>query len=227
MYTFLGFLIFAPLTFFLALTILFDIFKKVRKPKLNRNWDNLDKLLPSITLNEKNGEMYVKNIRNARYNPVFEFENKVEYLSKKYNLTDLCKLWVIKKGFGFSFQFGDEIHHASFLTCFYQVRKEDAVNFSPEQLLYKFFEGYYLLATEQDAFYVRTNIRPGGDKSLIYEIEMEKEKLKEIFLEFVKIINQYEHQAHEYKFYKASLLTQVFRKLRQEEKSDKSVQIKK
>jgi hypothetical protein len=223
MYTFLGFLVLAPATFFLVTIILFDILKKIWKPKLNRKWDNLDKLLPSISLNEKSGEMFVKNIRNARYNPVFEFEYKVEYLSKKYNLSDLCKLWVIKNNLGFSFQFGADLHSASFLTVFYEVRKVDAVNFSLPQVLYKFFEGYYLLATEQDAFFVRTNIRSDGNKNLIYEIEMNKEKLQKIFLEFVKKINQYEQHAYEYKFYKRSLLSEVFRNL----KKNESVQIKK
>lgn len=223
MLTFFGFLFFSPILFFLISLIPFQVIKLFQKPKIFRNWDNLHKLLPHTNYNNTTGELFINNIRNAKYNPIFESENRVEYIDKKYNLKDLSKLWILTNPFGFlqthclfSFQFGENIENANFLTLSYELRKENGKEFSSRKVLYKLFEGYYILATEQDVFYVRTNIRKNDGEYFLYELNIEKQKLKNIFLELTERINNYSKKAYKYKFLTRNCLTETLDVLRQE-----------
>lgn len=227
MLQFLGFLIFSPIVFFAVAFVVtlipFQIIKFFQNPKLNREWNNLHRLLPEIIYNENKGELFIKNIRNARYNPVFEFENKVEYINKRYNLKDISKLWILTNPFNFlqthvilSFQFGENPFTASYLTLSYELRSAEVADFSGAKALYKLFEGYYILGTEEDLFYVRTNVRKNDGEYYLYPLNIEKEKLQKIFLNFIDKINDHSQKAYKYKVFSRNCLTETLGILRQE-----------
>lgn len=223
MLTFFAFLILTPIVCLGIIFLFAQVIIFFRKAKLNRDWDSLHKLLPEIIYNQHNGEVFVRNVRNAKYNPAFEFENKVGYQNKRYNLKDLSKLWILVNPYAtlqshviLSFQFGDKITHASFLTLSYELRKTYAEDFSTTQTLYKIFEGYYLLATEEDVFYVRTNIRKNDGDYYLYELNIPKESLDKLFLAFVKRVNSYFSKALKYQFFSRNCLTEIFTVMKEE-----------
>lgn len=216
MLMFLLFLTMVPSFCVLMLLFIANSIMYFLKPKLHRDWDSLHELLPQIIYYTHNQELFVKNIRNTKYNPIFEFENKVEYLNKRYNLKDLEKLWLFVNPYGpfqshviLSFQFGAEKNSASFLTLSYELRKTKSEEFDIKSTLFKMFEGYYLLATEEDVFYVRTNVRKDTN-CYLYELNIPKNLLHEILLEYVKKINSYSQSPYRYKILGRNCLTEIF-----------------
>jgi len=219
MLVFLFFLIFSPIVFIFLIYLLGILYGQILglffHPKLNRAWNPLFEKLGEIDIKE-NGEVYVKNIRNARYNPVFEFENKVTYLNKKYNLNDLEKLWITVNPYAplqshvlLTFQFGGAYQVKGFLNISYEVRKTDAVNFNATNALFKPYEGMYLLSTEEDTIYVRTNVRE-ATKVYLLPLKTEKEKIQNVFKELSEKINLYNKNAFMYKPFNRNCLTEIF-----------------
>lgn len=224
MLTFLSFLVVSPIVAFVASLIPFQIIKFFSKPKAKRDWDTLCSQLPEIIFDKKEEHIvYIRNIRDAKYNPNFEFENKVEYLNKKYNIDNLEKLWIYVNPFAtlqnhvvLSFQFGENILDASFLTLSYEVRKTDSLGFNTLKVLYKMFEGYYLIGTEEDVLYVRTNVRKNDGSSYLYELNIDKAGLKKIFFTYSKKVNLYSKKAFKYNFMYRNCLTEIFQTLASE-----------
>lgn len=224
MLIFLEFLIFTPITLFAVFISFFQFIKLLQKPSLSRNWSSLCENLPKIIFSEKSEkeDVFVKNIRNAVYKNNSEFDNEVEFLNKKYKLRNISKIWMMANPWApfqthiiLSFQFGDNIFDASFLTLSYEVRKLAAVDFYTSQTIFKNFEGFYVAATEEDVFYVRTNIRK--DENLyLFPLNIDKEKSQKIFLDFAEEINNYSKKPIFYRIWRRNCLTETFKFFKKE-----------
>ncbi len=206
----------------LTIILFFQVIKFFQKPKLDKQWDSLFKHLPEISHNEKTGEIFVKNIRNTKYKENSEFKNEVNFLNKHYNLNNLSKIWLMLNPWApfqshaiLSFQFGEHILESTFLTASYEVRKVNPLDFYTSQTVFKNFEGHYILATENDVLYVRTNIRK-DNKLYLFPLNIEKEKCQKIFLNLTKEINSYSKQPFFYRIWRRNCLTETFKFFKQE-----------
>jgi hypothetical protein len=219
MLVFLFFLIFSPIALIFIIYLVGILYGQILglfiRPKLNRAWNPLFEKLGEIDIIE-NGEIFVRNIRNARYNPVFEFENKVTYLNKKYNLNDLEQLWLIVNPYAplqshvlLTFQFGEDSQLKSFLSISYEVRKTDVENFNASNAVFKPYEGMFILATEEDTVFVRTNIRENNNVYL-FPLNIQKEKIQNVFRKLSEKINMYNKKAYSYKPFSRNCLTEIF-----------------
>jgi hypothetical protein len=221
MLVFLAFLVFSPAIVFLITLIPFQFLKLFKQPKLDRDWDGLHKLLPEIVFSRSNkDEIFVRNIRDAKYNPNYEFENRVSYLNKKYNINDIEKVWIMVNPYGpfqthvlLSFQFGEYLNEASFLTASYEPRRIRGKDFEVYHALYKTFEGLYIFALEEDTFFVRTNVRK-ADNLYLYPLNIEKEKSKELFKSLIEDMNNCYRQPFFYKIWTRNCLTEIFKHLK-------------
>lgn len=218
MLTFLMFLVISPIVFIVIISLPFQILKFLQTPKLNRNWFPLFEKLPSATV-EKNGEVFFKNVRDATYNTNYEYECRVEYLNKKYSVNDLEKIWITVNPYAtfqshviLSFQF---VHNV-FLTFSYEIRKVDPTDFVASTLIFKNYEGHFIVATEEDAIFVRTNVRANYETTDIYlfPIIADKETVKQIFLDMVQEINLYSRKAFFYRVTYRSCVTEIFKYLK-------------
>lgn len=224
MIIFLEFLFLVPITFLAFFLSFFQIIKFFQKPSLTKKWNSLCENLPKIIFSkntQENGEVLVKNIRDAKYKNNSEFENQVNFLNKKYNLNNISKIWMMLNPWApfqthviLSFQFGESLPDASFLTVSYEVRKLNSVDFYTSQTIFKNFEGFYILATEEDVFYVRTNIRK--DENLyLFPLNISKEKSQEIFLNLAEQINSYAKKPVFYRVFRRNCLTETFKLFKQ------------
>lgn len=223
MLTFFAFLIFTPLILFLTFFLTIQIFKILQKPKLKRDWYPLFSKLPNINLAHihSTGEIFIKNVRNTKYSES-ESVSKVNYTHKKYNLSNIKKLWVFVAPYGplqshiiFSFEFGSEHTPASFLTISYELRKTNILDFNIYKTLFTNFEGFYLVATEEDVIYLRTSIRKDGDVYL-YPLDLSKDQVKRVFLNLCSEINTYETHPKFYRILHRNCLTEMLKHLKNE-----------
>lgn len=212
--TFLYFLIGAPIATYIIVLIPFQIIKIFKRPKLNRDWLGLNKRLSEIKT--VGSDILVSNVRNFTYNPIYEYEYKSEWLNKKYNLNDLKRVWLVVNPF-YIFQthiiLSLEFSHDIFLTVSYELRKAEAKDFKFSDLLWRKFESYYLLATEQDTVFIRTNIRNINQNNSVYllPIKATEDQLKNIFLSLTGDINLYSGKPFFYNFYSRNCLTEILK----------------
>lgn len=222
MLIFLLFLILSPIIVaicvFLVVLFFSQILKLFFKPKLSRKWDSLHQKIAEIDLKES-GEIFIRNIRNAMYNPNYEWENKIEYQNKKFNLNNLEKIWLLVNPYSplqshviLSFQFGSEQMLKSFLSISYEVRKTNPENFNIFSILFKSFEGFYLISTEEDCIYLRTNIRPDTPVYL-FPLEASKEQIQRTFKDLVSEIQIYKEKAFTYDIWNRNCLSEIFKHL--------------
>ena len=196
----------------------FQLIKALGRPKLNRNWCSLHEKLTEIDLKE-NGEVFIRNIRDAKYNPNYEYENRPEFLNKKYNVNDIERLWLVVNPYAFnqthaffSFQFAHDV----FLTVSYEIRKVTPEDFDGKATLYKNFEAFYFFATEEDTIFVRTNVRNNYEETPVYlfPLKVEKEIVKKVFLDLVEATNMYSKKAFFYRITYRNCLTEILKYLK-------------
>lgn len=219
MLLFLLFLILSPLCAFLVVAIPFQLFKFFQKPKLDRNWFGLYSQLPHCTI-DPHQNVYIRNIRHAHYNPNYEFECRVHYLNKKYNINDLQKMWLFVNPYGLfqshvilSFQFGHEHIVKNYLTISYEIRKCDPQDFKISNIIFKNFEGHFIMAGEEDTIFVRTNVRHNYEETLMYmfPLNVKKEAAQKIFLDMLNEVNDYSKHPFFYRLYGRNCVTQIFK----------------
>ncbi|MFM2414772.1 MAG: hypothetical protein RI911_465, partial [Candidatus Parcubacteria bacterium] len=124
----------------------------------------------------------LSNIRNITYRGE-EFANyTTEWLQQKYDIRDLQKVWFIENNYAslqshimLTFEFSG----SRFLSVSVEVRKENAQDFEVWHVLYKNFYVFYILATEYDIVYLRTNIRKSP--TYRYELNLTPDQQKALF----------------------------------------------
>lgn len=138
----------------------------------SKQWIDIHATQPDARTNAATpGVFSLSNIRNITYRGE-EFANyTTRWLSGDYSAHDIVKVWFIENNYArfqshimLTFEFTGN----RFLTVSVEVRKENALDFEIWHVLYKTFHVFYILATEYDIVYLRTNIR----KSPTYRYEL-------------------------------------------------------
>lgn len=219
MLVFLFFLIFSPICFIILIVFIAQFFKLFQIPKLSKNWASLHQKLGEIKIN-KNNEVFAQNVRNTTYNKNYAWDYSVKFLNKKYNLNDINKLWIFVNHYGFaqshtifSFEFNSHNYTSSFLTISYDIRKTSMENFEIYKPIVRNFEGFYLLATEQDTLFLRTNILD-PENCYLYPTNLSKQEVKQVFLSFVEEIDLYKNKPHFYRICSKNCLSEMFKHLK-------------
>jgi hypothetical protein len=211
-------LIFAPIGAVIIIALPFQIIKILGRPSMNRDWSGLHTRLPTIKIDD-HGEMFVHNVRNFTYNQIFEYEFKEKWENKRYNFNKLKRLWMAVNPYQFlqshvllSFEFEDDI----FLTVSYEIRKVSLEDFKATNLIWTNFEGLYLVSSENDTLYVRTNVRKEYEQGSIYlfPIIADKIQIQSLFLDLMQEINEYSKKPKFYSFFYRNCVTEIFKHLK-------------
>lgn len=130
----------------------------------------------------KKGTYTLSHIRNVTYRGEEFAHYSTEWLGATYAKEDLLRIWFIENNYAkaqshimLTFEFVGN----RFLTVSVEVRKENAQDFEVWHVLYKTFYVFYILATEYDIVYLRTNIRKSP--TYRYELNLSKEQREALF----------------------------------------------
>lgn len=152
-----------------------------QKPSLNRDWDRVDSLLPSVNWSGEN-TVTIKNIRNHLWTTDTDFTAR--YYEDTFDLTKLSALHYVITPFSDSdgpahtmltFTFEDGKH----LAISGEIRKERGESFDAISGILNQYELIYVIATEEDIIKLRTNYRK--NEVYMYPISTEKEKIQTLF----------------------------------------------
>ena len=214
MLIFFGFLIFSPIAFVIFIILLLLLIKIITNPKLNTNWIELHKNLAEIDLRD-DSQVLIKNIINASYNPNFEFEYKLESLNKKYNLNDLKTVWFFENNYA-PFQshimISFEFLGGAFLTISPEVRKASLEDFEVWHVFTKNFSIFYRFTTEQDAIYLRTNIRKSPVK--MFQLNLTEAQTKNLFISICNTANNMFKKDLIYKLFTTDCVNELLKEFR-------------
>ena len=131
------------------------------KPSNNRSWVNDNDRLANAEFD--GNYVTIKNIRDFNWRSTRDYDKR--WIDKKYNLTEVSKLWFVLEYFdpkkrqmahtilGFEFKDGSRI------CCSIEVRREKGEKYHPIRGFFRQYELIYVWATESDAIGVRTRCR--------------------------------------------------------------------
>ncbi len=214
MLVFLAFLVFSPIVFGIFVILLLILFKKITNPKLNKNWIELHKVLPEFDLRDQTG-VFIKNVQKAIYNPVYEFEYKLEYLHKKFNLQDIKDVWFFEVNYApmqshimVSFEFLG----GKFLCISPEVRKANQQDFEVWHVLTKKFSIFYRIAVEEDLVYLRTNIRHSPVN--MHLLDISDQQKKDLFLSIANRANNMLKEDLIYELFKSDCVNTLLKDFR-------------
>ncbi len=136
------------------------------------------------------GVFSLSNIRNITYHGEEFAHYTTEWLQGDYPVEEIVRVWFIENNYArcqshimLTFEFTG----ARFLTVSVEVRKENALDFEVWHVLYKTFHVFYILATEHDIVYLRTNIRKSP--TYRYELNLTREQQQKLFVSICTAIH--------------------------------------
>ena len=152
-----------------------------QKPSLNRDWDPVDAVLPTIAWDNAH-TVTIKNIRNHLWTTDTNFT--AHYYNDTFDLDNLSAVHYVITPFSdndgpahtmLTFTFSDGKH----LAISGEIRKERGESFDAIGGLLNQYELIYVIANEEDIIKLRTNYR----KNIVfmYPINTEKEKIQALF----------------------------------------------
>jgi hypothetical protein len=213
MFTFFLFFLISPFLLILLYVIPFFLISFLESPKLNKIWTKLEEKLPYF---EVLGEtIFVKNYRQAIYKNKSEWQGEVHWLNKKFEIKDIEKLVLYVNPYAYlqshvilSFVF----KNGSNLCFSYEIRKTTPEHFKVYNVLYRNYEGYFCVGSEEDIVYVRKYIRK---KKLLYrfEINSSKNKIQDLLKLLIKEVNTYSKKAFFYRILYRNCVSEIFDKL--------------
>jgi len=175
--------------FFLALVILLGAFWISLRPSHDRDWTVDQAVLPEATID---GDLvHIKNIRNFTYRSTTDYTPS--YYDKTFDLSKIKNVYYIVEPFsdfaGAAHTFlSFEFEGPEFVAISTEIRKEKGESFSAFKGLFKQYELMYVVADERDAVKLRSNYRK--DDVFIYPINTTQDRVRTMFLEMVKRVNE-------------------------------------
>lgn len=169
----------------LFIIIIITIILLYRKPSLERNWENDQKILAEISFSGSGVE--IKNMRDFEYSSENEYIEK--YYDKKINIDDLQSLdYIIEPFSDFDgpahtmFSFG--LKNGEYIVISAEIRKEKWESFSPIKWIMREYEMVYMIGSETDFVKLRANYRK--DEVILYPINTPKEKIQKLFISMLE-----------------------------------------
>ena len=181
------------------------------KPTLHRDW--APELARSVeaTFDPINPDIvHLQNIRNFEW--IAPYEGKENWENGTYNVDDLVGLdvylsywmgpYIAHTLVGFTFKDGRHLVFSA------EIRRTKEQSFSAIGGFFKEFELIMIAAPEEDIIKLRTDIR--HENVYRYPIRVGKEKIKNLFLNYLETADKLAHQARFYNTVTANCTTVVF-----------------
>lgn len=181
------------------------------KPTLHRDW--APELARSVeaTFDPINPDIvHLQNIRNFDW--IAPYEGKENWENGTYNVDDLVGLdvylsywmgpYIAHTLVGFTFKDGRHLVFSA------EIRRTNEQSFSAIGGFFKEFELIMIAAPEEDIIKLRTDIR--HENVYRYPISVGKEKIKNLFLNYLETADKLAHQARFYNTVTANCTTVVF-----------------
>ena len=181
------------------------------KPTLHRDW--APELARSVeaTFDPINPDIvHLQNIRNFEW--IAPYEGKENWENGTYNVDDLVGLdvylsywmgpYIAHTLVGFTFKDGRHLVFSA------EIRRTKEQSFSAIGGFFKEFELIMIAAPEEDIIKLRTDIR--HENVYRYPINVGKEKIKNLFLNYLETADKLAHQARFYNTLTANCTTVVF-----------------
>lgn len=167
------------------------------KPSNDCDWQPDLAVLPYA--NVEGSQAAVHNIRNCDYRTETDFD--VHYYDRTFDLNRIrtADLYMVYWGspymahtlMSFGFEEGGYV-------CFsIETRKKKGENYSAIKGLFRQFELAYIIADERDVVRLRTNYRHGED-AYLYRLRGSPEKVRELFLDYLRRVNQLQRRPEWY-----------------------------
>jgi hypothetical protein len=169
----------------------------ILQPRHDRAWQPDVAELPWAEIN--GDEVTLHNVRHTEYRSLTDFTP--HWQSRRFRLSQLQGIDVFINYWGspwmshpiLSFQFTDGPP-----LCFsIETRKETGEGYSAIGGLYRQYELICLAADERDVIRLRTIYR-SGEESFLYRTKVRPERVREAFLDYLKMINQIHEQPRWY-----------------------------
>ncbi|MCX7002167.1 MAG: DUF4105 domain-containing protein [bacterium] len=182
-----------------------------QRPSNNRPWQPDVAQLPSATIT---GDVVtVHNIRNCDYRT--ETDYTPHYYDKTFNLAELdhLDLYLVDWGLrdvahtmlSFGFRTGD------YLCISIEMRKQVGETYSLMRGFFRNYELIYIVADERDLVRLRTNYRTGEDVRLYRTRPLSRAIIRNIFLDYLREINQLHAQPRWYNALTSNCMVEAFR----------------
>ncbi len=177
------------ITLIILIIIFFVSINIFTKPSNDRNWNDDQKVLPTVSVNDNIVE--IKNIRDFRYASTTSYTEN--FYDKEFDLNKIKRVWYIVEPFSgipgsahtfLSFEFEDNV----FVSVSVEIRKEKGESFHPVKGLLNKYEIMYVWADEKDVIDLRINHRK--DQVFLYPMKAGPEKTKELFLSIIDRTNK-------------------------------------
>lgn len=165
-------------------------------PSNDRKWQPDVKILCNALIDDE--KITIRNIRN------FDYRSPTDYTAQYYDKTfTLSKLHTVDMFLSFwgptkiahtlmSFGFGDE----GYVCISIETRKEVGEEYSAVKGFFKQFELIYIVADERDLVRLRTNYR--NENVYLYRLNVDREIIRNVFLDYFKQINRLNEQPEWY-----------------------------
>lgn len=188
--------------------------KSTHNMDTSKQWIDIHATQPDAHVHD--GMYSLSHIRNITYRGE-EFANyTTEWLSGDYSVHDIVKVWFIENNYA-RFQshimLTFEFVGGRFLTVSVEVRKENARDFEVWHVLYKTFHVFYILATEHDIVYLRTNIRKSP--TYRYELNLTKEQREALFINICDSIHATYDNNPIYKVFRTDCVNTLLKNFRE------------
>ncbi|MBL4749945.1 MAG: DUF4105 domain-containing protein [Amylibacter sp.] len=156
-----------------------------KKPSLSRNWSPDQELMPSIDFLD-NGALYIKNIRNAHYRSVKDYD--IQHHDKALHLEDVQTAWLAISpfaGMGAAHAFlSFGLKDGTYIAVSIEVRRKKGQRFTPVKAFTRQFEIMYVIATETDIIRLRTNHTKHTVR--LFPLQAEKKVIRDVFIDVLK-----------------------------------------
>ena len=165
----------------LAIIAIFCLWYFLRFPSLDRNWNDDQKVLADIQID--NRIVTVKNARNFSYRSTTDYDRA--YYDAVYDASKLTRAWYIIEPFGdrdgpahtmltFDFDDGQTVAVSA------EIRKEIGESFDAVKGLLRQYELVYMVGDERDLIRLRSDYR--RDEVIMMPLKISEEGLEKFFL---------------------------------------------
>ncbi len=176
------------LPFAIAFTALL-IWWSTIEPRNDRQWQRDVALLPSAQIN--GNLVTLRNIRNFKY--ISESTYTPRWYDRTVDLQQLNSLDLIAV-----YWMGDAIAHTflsfnfagAYVAISIEIRKEKGESFSALAGFFRRYELTYIVGDERDLISLRTTYRDPREDVYLYRVKAKPEKIRSLFLQYVKKINR-------------------------------------